>query len=249
MIEVMEYNIIYNLDVFANIELIDNKSIDLVVTDPPYWHHKSPGKPYSQRNQSNTTSKFAQSDLYNAEGYLMKSMSDFTDEHIYRLLDILLPKMKIYNGYFFCSESQVPYYCLWADKHNLMFSILVWEKPISIINKNRFSQNLEYCVRVYDYGTALNKIDITEYYNRVFHDKPISDKIHPTQKPTTLFRRLIELSSNEGDVIFDPFMGSGTTAIACKDTNRNYVGFEINSDMYGKLSSRISNHATQLSLF
>jgi len=50
---------------------------------------------------------------------------------------------------------------------------------------------------------------------------------HPTQKPIKLIRRMIKVSSNEGDIILDPFMGSGTTAVAAKQLNRNFIGFEL----------------------
>ena len=52
-------------------------------------------------------------------------------------------------------------------------------------------------------------------------------KQHPTQKPNDLMERIIKTSSREGDIVLDPFMGSGTTAIACISTNRNYIGFEL----------------------
>jgi hypothetical protein len=140
------------------IPLIDDNTLDLVITDPPYWHKKSPGKPYSERSTYETESKFANSDLYKADGFMMKNMSDFTDKDVELFLNLLKPKMKIMNAYIFCNDTLVPYYCMWAEKNKLLFSILVWEKPLSIINKNRFSQNIEYIVRIYDYGTALNPI-------------------------------------------------------------------------------------------
>lgn len=50
---------------------------------------------------------------------------------------------------------------------------------------------------------------------------------HPSQKPLKLLRHLIKIASNEGDLIFDPFMGVGSTGVAAKELNRNYVGCEI----------------------
>lgn len=237
----LELNKIYNMDCLEGIRMIDDKSIDLVVTDPPYWHHKSPGKPYSERPQYNSVSKFAMSDLYRYDSNMIGGMSDFDDSCICNLLDALKPKLKIFNAYFFCSESQVPYYCLWADRNALMFSILVWEKPLSIINKNRFSQNLEYIVRIYDYGTALNRIDDNRCYNRVLHEDVISgrNKIHPTEKPLGVMKRFIELSSKDGNVVLDPFIGSGTTAVACIEMNRNFIGIEFDGEYYKIAEKRI----------
>jgi adenine-specific DNA-methyltransferase len=63
---------------------------------------------------------------------------------------------------------------------------------------------------------------------------------HPTQKPLKLIKRLIEASSNQHDVILDPFIGSGTTAIASKSLNRNYIGFEINKQYFEQCIKRIN---------
>ena len=59
-----------------------------------------------------------------------------------------------------------------------------------------------------------------------FKDK----KMIPFQKPIKLFERIVRLGSREGDIVLDPFMGSGTTAVACIRLNRHYIGFEINKE-------------------
>jgi DNA modification methylase len=66
------------------------------------------------------------------------------------------------------------------------------------------------------------------------------DRCHPTQKPLRLFEKLIQKHSNEEDVVLDCFLGSGTTALACKNTNRRFIGCEIDSDYYEKALERIS---------
>ena len=78
----IELDRIYNEDCLAGMKRIPDGSIDLVVTDAPYWHKKSPGPPYSQRRQCNTDSKFSNSALYNYEGEMIKQMSDFDDKCI-----------------------------------------------------------------------------------------------------------------------------------------------------------------------
>jgi site-specific DNA-methyltransferase (adenine-specific) len=62
------------------------------------------------------------------------------------------------------------------------------------------------------------------------------NKFHPTQKSLALFERLIEKHSNKGDVVMDTFLGSGTTAIACKNTNRNFIGCEVNKEYYDMMN-------------
>jgi DNA modification methylase len=63
--------------------------------------------------------------------------------------------------------------------------------------------------------------------------------IHPCPVPVQLIERIIKLTTNEGDLIVDPFMGSGTTAIACMNTNRRFIGFEINKDYFEEANKRI----------
>jgi len=60
-------------------------------------------------------------------------------------------------------------------------------------------------------------------------------RFHPTQKSLVLFEELIKKHSNEGDIILDTFLGSGTTALACKNTNRNFTGCEISKEYYDKI--------------
>lgn len=228
------------------LEVMDNLiqqgvKVDLVITDPPYWHKKSPGKPYSQRPQYNTKSKFANSKLFSYEGEIMHNMSDFGEEDIDTFMDKTSKIMKKMNAYIFCNDTQIAYYGMWAEKHKYMFSILVWEKPLSIINKNRYSQNAEYIIRIYEYGTGLNRIDKNEYYNKVKKVKPITgkNKLHPTQKPVDLINQFIELSSKENDIIFDGFMGSGSTGVACKKLNRNFIGIELDEKHFKIAEERL----------
>jgi len=66
--------------------------------------------------------------------------------------------------------------------------------------------------------------------------------LHPTQKPVELFEYLIKTYTNEGETVLDNCMGSGTTAIACMNTDRNYIGFELDKTYYEKSLDRINNH-------
>ncbi|WP_342993424.1 site-specific DNA-methyltransferase [Lactococcus lactis] len=73
--------------------------------------------------------------------------------------------------------------------------------------------------------------------------------LHPTQKPVALFEYLIKTYTNKGDTVLDNCMGSGTTAIACINTERKFIGFETNEEYYNKSLQRIKNNVTQLDLF
>lgn len=65
--------------------------------------------------------------------------------------------------------------------------------------------------------------------------------VHPTQKPVALMEYLIKTYSNEGEVVMDNCMGSGTTGVACMNTNRNFIGIEMNSDYFKIAQDRINN--------
>ena len=71
-------------------------------------------------------------------------------------------------------------------------------------------------------------------------------KIHPTQKPVDLIEWLIKTYSNEGDLILDNCMGSGTTAIAALNTGRHFIGFETDEKYYNESLKRIDNYGNGL---
>ena len=71
-------------------------------------------------------------------------------------------------------------------------------------------------------------------------------KVHPTQKPVPLFEYLIKTYTNEGETVLDNCMGSGTTAIACLNANRNFIGFEMDKEYFDIANERIKEHEQQL---
>lgn len=75
------------------------------------------------------------------------------------------------------------------------------------------------------------------------------DRFHPTQKPVALMKWVLENYTNPGDTIFDPFMGSGTTGVACMQTGRKFIGCEIDEKYFAIAKKRIEDAAAQLHLF
>ncbi len=76
-----------------------------------------------------------------------------------------------------------------------------------------------------------------------------ADTFHPTQKPVDLVRYLVETYTNEGDLVLDNCMGSGTTAIACHRSHRHFIGMEMNEEYWRKACERLDNERKQLTLF
>lgn len=99
-------------------------------------------------------------------------------------------------------------------------------KPYKIVRKN-YSTNYRKTKNLYQ---ETNNIDGRRFPKSVIKFSSDKEKLHPTQKPLALFKYLILTYSEEGALILDNCMGSGTTAVACKQTGRNFIGFEINQD-------------------
>jgi site-specific DNA-methyltransferase (adenine-specific) len=75
------------------------------------------------------------------------------------------------------------------------------------------------------------------------------NRVHPTQKPTLLMRNFILTYSNKGDLVFDGYSGSGSTAHACINEKRNFIGSELNKEYYDKSIERINKEKSQLTIF
>lgn len=93
-------------------------------------------------------------------------------------------------------------------------------------------------------GIKKSKPTFNSSYDKAVYEYPIQggkDRFHPTQKNTKMFEELIEKHSNEGDVVLDPFLGSGTTAVAASATGRKFIGCELDEEYYKKAVERIKN--------
>jgi DNA modification methylase len=247
----MKVNTIYKGDCFELIKQLKKEdNVKLVITDPPYLHNKGGGKTSGTEGKSS----IANSPMYKFDSFMMEDMSSFLEEDVYKLLDEYKRIMNKLNCFIFTNDTLIPYYTMWAVKNNKKFTILTWEKPLSILNRNRFSQNLEYVVRIYDNGTALNLIDLEtypekkNYYSKNRRLNSPTNKIHPTQKPLEYLLGLIELNTNEGDLVLDTFFGSGQTGKACQILNRNYIGFE-REEKYIELSNKYLQQGIEKTLF
>lgn len=234
---------LYNCDCFDVMNKINDKSIDLIITDPPYLHNKGGGKNHGTEGKS----KIANSKMYNFNSDMMKNMSDFGEDEIYKILNDFNRICIKLNAFIFCNDTQLPYYMNWCLKNKKKWTVLIWEKPLSILNRNRYSQNIEYIIRVYDKGTALNKLDISshpdkkEFYSKTRKIIPPrgKNKFHPCQKPYDYIKGIVELNSQENSTVFDPFMGSGEVGKVCKDLGRNFIGVEIDNKYFDIAKKRI----------
>lgn len=99
------------------------------------------------------------------------------------------------------------------------------------------------------YSAVFNLWQGGKYKSNIFNYKKDYDGFHPTQKPVALLEDLIKTYSNENDLILDFTMGSGSTGVACKNTNRKFIGIEIDKEYYEVAKQRLINHQKQLTIF
>ena len=132
------------------------------------------------------------------------------------------------------------------------WNLLTWHKdnPVPACG-NKYLTDTEYLLFFREKGVKLYGTFDTK---KTWFCTPLnqSDKArwgHPTIKPLGLIRTLVVNSSQEGGVVLDPFMGSGTTAVACIKEGRNYIGFELDKNYYEKACERIAVEQAELSLF
>ena len=225
MSEQIEKDKIYNCDCLEGMKHIPNASIDLVLTDIPYGevNRESGGL----RN-------------------LDKQAADVETFNLPELTSLLCAKTKG-SIYMFCGINQVSEIRKTMTAEGLSTRLMIWEKtnPSPMNGEYMWLSGVECCV----YGKKSGGTFNLRCKNSVLRYPCGEHDIHPTQKPVDMFRYLIQASSNENDLVLDPFMGSGTTAVACIKEKRHFIGFELNKDYYDKACRRIDAERRQLSLF
>ena len=146
----------------------------------------------------------------------------------------------------FCAFEQIEIVKAYAVKHGFKHNI-----PL-IFCKNYSAQVLKANMRICgatEYALVLYRDKLPKFNNggkMIFNwfewkrdSKKEYPKIHPTQKPVNVLKRLIEIFTDEGDVVIDPCAGSGSTLRACKELNRHSYGFEISKNFYNEANEKM----------
>lgn len=139
--------------------------------------------------------------------------------------------------YIFCGTEQVSAIRSLLVEAGASTRLCIWEKtnPSPMNGKTIWLSGIECCVYGKFKGATFNE----HCKNTVFRFPTVRGKIHPTQKPVALLQYLIETSTNEGDIVFDPCMGSGTTGVAALKSNRHFVGVELNPNYFSEAYKRL----------
>lgn len=223
----IELNKIYNEDCLEGMRKMPSRSIDLIVSDPPYLLNNTGGGIYKQ-----------------ADKRYVKELQEIKDGFDVAILDECCRVMRKINIYLWCSQKQIPMYLDYFVKdRKCNWNLLTWHKtnPIPACG-NKYITDTEYCLFFREKGVRVyGSVDTKSTY--FISPLNVKDKRlwgHPTIKPLDFFTKHIVNSSQEGDLVLDPFMGSGTAAVACIREKRNFVGFELDKDYFEKAYQRIS---------
>lgn len=229
---------LYNEDCLNIFPSIPNSSIPLIVTDPPYGDsYLSNGGPRVSKHRKPSIQK---------ETSIMND-SFLNPLWFSEMFRVLSPSGALYC---FCSfNSFCKFSSLISTSGFNIKNTLVWDKGNSTMG------DLEG-----DYGNQTELIIFATKNRHILNggrDRNIlryprpsdATRLHPTEKPVPLLKFLINKSSRYTDTVLDPFMGSGSTGVACKSTNRKFVGCEIDPIYFHTSQTRINNTAFQPDLF
>jgi DNA modification methylase len=221
----------------AYIKTVPSESVDLILTDPPYNLSK-----YSTGNMKFNWRREINNDLAEWDKV------DFNPtEWLDEFKRILKPTSNIFA---FTSYNLLG---KWHEAFDPMFDtfqFMVWHKtnPVPKLRRAGFLNSCELIVCVWNKGHTWNFTTQKEMHNFIetpicMGNERIKEPPHPTQKPVRVLKHIINLASNPGDLIFDPFMGVGSTGVAALETGRRFLGAEIDKEYFQAASKRLSQAA------
>lgn len=243
----LELNRIYNEDCLVGMQRIADKSIDMILCDLPYG---------TTANSWDSIIPF--NELWNQYERIIKDNGA-----------IVLTASQPFTTEVIASNKKLFRYELIWEKDNATGFLAAHIKPMKIHenilvfykNTPRYNPQMRDGFAAYKAKNGMGSTNYRQQREVVSESDgkrfPISilkfkrdkDKIHPTQKPVALFEYLIKTFTEKGDVVLDNCIGSGTTAIACLNTERKYIGFEKNKEYFEMAETRAKTNTTQLDLF
>lgn len=218
-------------DSLQYLRTLPDNCIDLIVTDPPYDISADGGGSINNVKKLNASLH----DLVDANVDKGYNIEEFNTEFV--------RVMKNINIYIWCNKVQIPeYFNFYVNRHKCKFDILRWEKTNALPTySNKYLSDTEFCLYFRKGGMCKPNTyeDAKTYYSAPINAKDKKKWGHPTIKPLDFTQKLIRNSSNEGDIVLDPFMGSGTTCVAAKLENRQFIGIEIDKEYFYIARERI----------
>lgn len=215
---------LHNEDCLEGMKRLADKSIDLIVTDPPYCVGCTSNGIRGTYSDLNLLRPFFEQ-LFGEWRRVLKIGGQIYVNTDWRTYPFLYPLL----GKFF-----------------VMRNLIVWEHGL-MRPGNYYRGSHEFIMYASNGAIARTfsggERDIWKIKVQTKELPP--NRVHPSQKPVELCEKMIRNSSNEGDTVLDCFAGSGTTGVACVNTNRNFVGFELDEKFFDVARRRIDNALTE----
>lgn len=243
-------NRVINADCIEGMKsVLPDNSIDLIITDPPFGIEFKPHRNNYHRIQSSVLEGYNEINKEDYYNFTFKWMSE-----AYRVLKET-GSMYVFSG--------------WNNLKDILNSLdnvgfitvnhIIWKYQFGVVTKNKFVTSHYHCLYVcknpkkrvfypysrYNKGVILNKRDLRyqdiedvwdikrEYWHGV--------EKTPTKLPTELIIKILQYSSNENDIVLDPFLGSGQVAVTSKAMNRSFIGFEISKKYFDFIVERLKS--------
>ena len=208
-----------NGDCLELMNKIPDKSIDLILTDPPY------GMDFQSNYRKEKYKKIDNDETLN-----------WLEKYVSELYRIMKDNTCVYC---FCSWHNVDIFKKSFEKYFKLKNIIVWEKNNTSMGdlKGSYAPKYELVLFAHKGRRLLNGFR----YPDIIQAKRTGNKHHPTEKPVDLLEIFILESSNENDIVFDGFMGSGSTGVAAVNLNRRFIGIELNEDYFNVAKERIES--------
>ena len=198
---------------------IPDCSVDLVLTDPPY------GIAFKSNHRKEKYNEIRND----------KSL-EWLEKYVGECFRILKDNTA---AYFFCSWHNIDAFKQAIEKKFKIKNILIWEKNNTSMGdlKASYAPKYEMIIFAHKGRKLLNGFR----YADIIKANRTGNKLHPTEKPVDLLELFIKNSSDENAVVFDGFMGSGSCGVACVNTNRNFIGIELDEGYFQIAKQRIEN--------
>ncbi len=259
---------IQNIDGHEYLKSIENNSVNLILTDPPYIISHETGmdnlynkvkqgnnnvktdedwEKYKQENGLNDDTKklnyMKYGSVYGKKYCVQTNYGDWDRDFTMEMLDSFIGE---YYKKLCAGGTMIMFFDIWKltplkelfEKHKFkQIRFIEWIKT----NPQPLNSNINYltnCREIALVGVKGGKPTFNSKYDNGIYMYPLQggkNRFHPTQKSLSLFEDLIKKHSNEGDVVLDTFLGGGTTAIACKNTNRCFKGCDVSKEYVDKV--------------
>ena len=196
-----------------------NVKVDAIITDPPYgMDYRSNYRKEKYEKISNDNDLSFLDDFFQKCDKLLKD-----DTHIYC----------------FCSWHHIDKFKIAFEKYFTLKNVIVLEKNNTSMGdlKGSYAPKHEFVL----FGHKGRRLRNGKRFPDVLQANRTGNKLHPTQKPISLLQIFIEQSSDENEIILDPFMGSGSTGVAALNTNRKFIGIELDEKYFNIAKNRLEN--------